>query len=69
MLILFVSIREGVQVGVVNEAMVTISPQELLGPDSKEVVSHELRPVWSAIIHTADRAHRVNAGCIFGEKQ
>merc|ERR1719320_1849518 len=49
----FIPSREGIQVGVVDEGVVTIAPGESLGPDSEMVIGDEFgSSVLRAVTHS-----------------
>merc|ERR1719340_157066 len=55
--VLFVAVREGVHVGVVEQRVVAVSPRELLAPDSEVVIGNELRGGVGVLVSHAEGVH------------
>merc|ERR1719300_2250342 len=56
-LVLLVAIREGIDVAVVEEGVVAISPGELLAPDSEVVIGNELGGGVGVLVSHAEGVH------------
>merc|ERR1719278_2426522 len=56
-LVLFVAVREGVHVGVVEQRVVAVPPGELLAPDSEVVIGNELGGGVGVLVSHAEGVH------------